>query len=126
MIPSAVTMIKWIPGSEELFIAVFKNGAAMIMDKERDDQAFTIPEPSFVDTQFNAIRPHKSAKYNPVSFWKISNRGLTGKKKKRWFLSKRVLIYFLKKDIAYSPDNIHLAITGVDGMLRIIDYRNER
>lgn len=83
MIPSAVKMIKWIPGSEELFIAVFKNGTAMIMDKERDDQAFTIPESSFVDTQFNAIRPHKSAKYNPVSFWKISNRGLTGKKKKK-------------------------------------------
>ncbi|KAG2230777.1 hypothetical protein INT48_001679 [Thamnidium elegans] len=106
MIPSAVTMIKWIPGSEELFIAVFKNGAALIMDKERDDQAFTIPESSFVDTHFNAIRPHKNTKYNPVSFWKISNRGLT--------------------DIAYSSDNIHLAITGVDGLLRIIDYRNER
>lgn len=46
MVNAAVSMIKWIPGSEDLFVAVFKNGAVMIMDKERDDQSFTIPEPS--------------------------------------------------------------------------------
>ncbi|KAI7888305.1 WD40-repeat-containing domain protein [Mucor mucedo] len=96
-------MIKWIPGSEDLFIAIFKNGAVVVMDKERDDQTFVIPE---CDSPFNAFRPHKSTKYNPVSFWKVSKLGLT--------------------DIAFSPDNMHLAITGVDGQLRIIDYRNER
>lgn len=77
MISSAVTMIKWIPGSEDLFIAIFKNGATMVMDKERDDQTFTIPE-STVDSPFTALRPHKSTKYNPVSFWKVSKLGLTG------------------------------------------------
>lgn len=77
MISSAVTMIKWIPGSEDLFIAVFKNGTAIIMDKERDDQTFTIPE-SNIESQFTAIRPHKSSKYNPVSFWRVSKLGLTG------------------------------------------------
>jgi WD40 repeat protein len=30
------------------------------------------------------------------------------------------------KDFAFAPDGIHLAITGVDGQLRIIDYRNEK
>lgn len=79
MISSAVNMIKWIPGSEDLFVAVFKNGTAMVMDKERDDQTFTIPEStSIVESQFSAIRPHKSTKYNPVSFWKVSKLGLTG------------------------------------------------
>ncbi|CAO3637296.1 unnamed protein product [Mucor hiemalis] len=107
LVSSAVSMIKWIPGSEDLFIAIFKNGVAMIMDKERDDQTFNIPEPSsYIESQFNAFRPHRSSKYNPVSFWKMSKQGLT--------------------DFAFSPDNIHLAITGVDGKLRIIDYRNER
>jgi hypothetical protein len=46
MVSSAVSMIKWIPGSDELFIAAFKDGSVMIMGKERDDQAFVIPEPT--------------------------------------------------------------------------------
>jgi hypothetical protein len=55
MVNAAVSMIRWIPGSEDLFVAVFKNGAAMIMDKEHDDQSFTIPveEPatSWIESQ---------------------------------------------------------------------------
>lgn len=46
MVSSPVTMIKWLPSSEDLFIVLFKNGSAMIMDKERDDQTFHIPDPS--------------------------------------------------------------------------------
>ncbi|KAI8987650.1 WD40-repeat-containing domain protein [Mycotypha africana] len=100
-------MIRWIPGSEDLFIAIFSNGTALIMDRERDDQSFIIPEASsWEKSEFHAVRPHRSSKYNPVSFWKVSERGLT--------------------DIAFAPDGVHLAITGVDGQLRIIDYRNER
>ncbi|KAL7317078.1 hypothetical protein PS15m_003479 [Mucor circinelloides] len=107
MVNSAVSMIKWIPGSDELFIAIFKNGIVLIMDKERDDQTFNVPEPtSWVESQFNAFRPHRSNKYNPVSVWKISDKGLT--------------------DFAFAPDGMHLAITGVDGQMRIIDYRNEK
>lgn len=96
MISSAVSMIKWIPGSDELFIAAFKDGSVMIMGKERDDQAFVIPEPtSWTESQwvfyglyhllllswmnrFYATRPHKSSKYNPISYWKVSKEGLTG------------------------------------------------
>lgn len=37
-----------------------------------------------------------------------------------------IMILILQPDIAFSPDNMHLAITGADGQLRIIDYRNER
>lgn len=52
MVNSAVSMIKWIPGSDELFIAIFKNGVVLIMDKERDDQTFHVPEPtSWVESQ---------------------------------------------------------------------------
>lgn len=52
MVNSAVSMIKWIPGSDELFIALFKNGTVLIMDKERDDQTFNIPEAaSWVESQ---------------------------------------------------------------------------
>jgi hypothetical protein len=51
-------MIKWIPGSEELFIAIFNNCTVMIMDKERDDQTFTIPEPSsYIESQYAELSP---------------------------------------------------------------------
>ncbi|KAI7902357.1 WD40-repeat-containing domain protein [Cokeromyces recurvatus] len=107
LVSSPVTMIKWIPGSEHLFIAIFKNGTALVMDKDRDDQTFNAPEPSsWSETQFHPIRPHRSNKYNPVSFWRISKQGLT--------------------DIAFSPDGVYMALTGMDGQLRIIDYRSER
>jgi hypothetical protein len=40
---SSVTMVKWIPGSQDLFMASFQDGSMLILDKERDDQVFTIP-----------------------------------------------------------------------------------
>lgn len=107
MVASAVTMIKWIPGSDELFIAAFKDGSVMIMAKERDDQSFAIPDPSsWMDSQFYTFRPHRGSKHNPVSYWKVSKEGLT--------------------DFSFSPNGTHMALTGADGQLRIIDYRNEK
>jgi hypothetical protein len=38
---TGVTMIKWLPGSESMFMAAYQDGSILIMDKERDDQAFT-------------------------------------------------------------------------------------
>ncbi|KAF8945500.1 hypothetical protein BGZ52_009637, partial [Haplosporangium bisporale] len=42
---SAVTMIKWMPGSESQFMASFQDGTIVIMDKERDDSSFTPSTP---------------------------------------------------------------------------------
>lgn len=50
---SSVTMVKWIPGSLDLFMASFQDGSILILDKERDDHVFTIPEPqSWVEEQY--------------------------------------------------------------------------
>ncbi|KAG0017195.1 hypothetical protein BGZ81_010857 [Podila clonocystis] len=42
---SAVTMIKWMPGSESQFMAAFQDGTIVIMDKERDDSSFSPSTP---------------------------------------------------------------------------------
>lgn len=34
-------MIKWIPGSENMFMVAHQDGSILVMDKERDDQAFS-------------------------------------------------------------------------------------
>lgn len=63
---SSVTALKWVPGSEELFMAAFSDGVMLLLDKERDDQAFNPPPPaSWAEHQFHATKPRKSAKYNP-------------------------------------------------------------
>ncbi|CAG8589395.1 3997_t:CDS:2 [Funneliformis caledonium] len=38
---SSVTMVKWMPGSENLFMASYSDGSIIIYDKDKDDQSFT-------------------------------------------------------------------------------------
>ncbi|KAI9314622.1 WD40-repeat-containing domain protein [Dichotomocladium elegans] len=104
---SCATAIKWIPGSEELFMVSFNDGAMLILDKERDDQQYMPPPPvSWAEQQFHATKPRKSGKYNPVSHWKVSDKGITS--------------------FEFSPDGSHVGVVSSDGTLRVIDYRNER
>lgn len=39
----SVTNVKWMPGSEDLFMASFADGTILILDKDREDQAYTTP-----------------------------------------------------------------------------------
>jgi catabolite repression protein CreC len=34
-------MVKWMPGSENLFMASYSDGSIIVYDKEKDDQSFT-------------------------------------------------------------------------------------
>ncbi|CAG8480758.1 7315_t:CDS:2 [Gigaspora rosea] len=34
-------MVKWVPGSENLFMASYQDGSVVIYDKEKDDQNFS-------------------------------------------------------------------------------------
>jgi catabolite repression protein CreC len=114
---SAVTTIKWVPGSENLFLAAHMDGMLIVYDKEKEDAPFVSEE--LVDEaisipdhdQSSTLVISKSVnsanqKANPVACWKISNQTIS--------------------DFAFSPDSKHLAVVGEDGLLRIIDYPQER
>ncbi|KAF9183720.1 hypothetical protein BGZ50_004106 [Haplosporangium sp. Z 11] len=101
---SAVTMIKWMPGSETQFMAAFHDGSILIMDKERDDNAFSAPTPPN-DNAFHVTRP-KHGKHNPISHWQVCKKPITA--------------------FAFSPDLQHVAVVAMDGGLRIIDIHHER
>ncbi|KAI8584751.1 hypothetical protein K450DRAFT_217839 [Umbelopsis ramanniana AG] len=104
---SAVTMIKWIPGSESMFMVAYNDGSILVMDKERDDQAFTPAQnDGWANQLFHVTKPHKGFKHNPVSHWKVSQKSINA--------------------FAFSPDCLHVAVVGSDGLLRIIDYTTER
>ena len=98
------------------------DGSLVVYDKEKDDAAF-LPEENGVHTnddseKSNGIGEHgttlhvdksvhsKNQKFNPVSFWKLSNQRINA--------------------FAFSPDNRHLAVVSEDGTLRIIDYLKEQ
>lgn len=118
-----VSEIRWIPGSENLFLAAHMDGSLVVYDKEKEDIAFS-PEENGVETngtsessngnaEVPTIKLHidksvhsKNQKFNPVAFWKLSNQRINA--------------------FAFSPDNRHLAVVSEDGTLRIIDYLKEQ
>ncbi|KAG0082536.1 hypothetical protein BGZ92_011637 [Podila epicladia] len=101
---SAVTMIKWMPGSESQFMAAFQDGTIVIMDKERDDSSFSPSTPPN-DDAFHVTRP-KHSKYNPIAHWNVCSKSITA--------------------FAFSPDLQHVAVVAADGIMRIIDFVHER
>ena len=116
--PTPITQIKWIPGSENLFIAAHFDGQLVIYDKERDDASFL---PDEDQAHVAMIQPltikrspcihikkslnSKNQKANPAAVWKISRKRLN--------------------DFSFSQDGRFLAVVGEDGSLQIIDFFKE-
>lgn len=105
---SAVTHIKWIPGSENLFMASHANGELVVYDKEKEDALFT-PEvnshkedPRRLPLEILKSVNSRNQKVNPVALWKLTNHKIT--------------------NFAFSPDQRHLAVVFEDGSLRLMDY----
>ncbi|KAI9792502.1 MAG: hypothetical protein M1833_001081 [Piccolia ochrophora] len=116
---SPVSEIRWIPGSENLFLAAHMDGSLIVYDKEKEDAPFApeelevpssmesvgsdqIASPLLVNKSVNS----KNQKSNPVACWKLSNQKINA--------------------FAFSPDCKHLAVVSEDGYLRIIDYLKEQ
>ncbi|KAK3316168.1 WD40-repeat-containing domain protein [Apodospora peruviana] len=113
--------IKWIPGSEHLFLAAHMDGSLVVYDKEKEDAIFSPEEEGGPNAngkangtngvnhssrmQVNKSVHSKNQKTNPVAVWKISNQRINA--------------------FAFSPDHRHLAVVSEDGSLRIIDYLKE-
>ncbi|KAI7898075.1 WD40-repeat-containing domain protein [Cokeromyces recurvatus] len=108
---SSVTMIKWLQGYENLFMASFQDGSVMLFDKEKEDVTFHPGDAKDNDdnkkSMFTVSKPPSkiASKCNPVSHWKLSNQAITA--------------------FAFSPDCQHVAIVGLDGLLRIINFLQE-
>ncbi|KAL1960346.1 hypothetical protein VTO42DRAFT_8306 [Malbranchea cinnamomea] len=115
---SPVGHIKWIPGSENLFMAAHHNGSLVVYDKEKEDAPFTPEEAEDKPDEkgnenrrrslFSVLKSvnSKNQRTNPVAYWKVSNHRIN--------------------NFAFSPDRRHLAVVLEDGSLRIIDYLKEK
>ncbi|KAI5807410.1 catabolite repression protein creC [Peziza echinospora] len=107
-----VTDIKWLPGSETLFLATHMDGSMIVYDKDKEDGTITSETDANPtgkkETAFIVKKSvdSKNQKANPVSYWKVSTQPINA--------------------YAFSPDNTHLAVVSEDGCLRIIDYLKEK
>ncbi|TKA73623.1 hypothetical protein B0A49_02755 [Cryomyces minteri] len=113
---SPVSDIRWLPNTENYFLAAHMDGTLVVYDKEREDAAF-VPEENGVDkASFDTERgpalhvkksqQSRNQKTNPVACWKVSNQKINS--------------------FAFSPDCRHLAVVSEDGSLRIIDFLKEQ
>ncbi len=113
-----VSEIRWIPGSENLFMAAFMDGSLVVFDKEKEDAAFAFDEDEANRKRLSnsqEARTHieversihtKNQKTNPFAFWKLSNQRINA--------------------FAFAPGQQSLlAVVSEDGSLRIIDYLRE-
>lgn len=114
---SAVSHIKWMPGSENLFLASHLDGSLVVYDKEKEDSTLFSDEVVleennvFVEddnTMLNVVKSvtSKNQKMNPVAFWNVSGHRIN--------------------QFEFSPDCRHLAVVSEDGCLRVIDYLREK
>lgn len=113
--------VRWIPGSDNLFLAAHMDGSLVIYDKEKEDALFSVDEEGAkengdadgtngahhgVQIQIKKSFRSRNQRTNPVAMWKLSNQRINA--------------------FAFSPDNRHLAVVSEDGSFRIIDYLGER
>ncbi|KAK4229359.1 hypothetical protein QBC38DRAFT_114588 [Podospora fimiseda] len=141
-----VSEIRWIPGSEHLFLAAHMDGSLVVYDKEKEDASFSAEEEqarqssdesasSGVTTNGNhtaatSSRPSSfssspssndnNGKCNIQVHKSVHSKNQKSNPVAVWKLSNQRINAF-----AFSPDNRHLAVVSEDGSLRIIDYLTE-
>lgn len=109
--------IRWLPNSENLFLAAHMDGSLVVYDKEKEDALFMAEEPAAAEarpqeqerTASLTVKKSvnsKNQKSNPVSYWKVSNSKINA--------------------FAFSPDCRHMAVVSEDGSFRIIDFLKEQ
>ncbi|KAF9728917.1 hypothetical protein PMIN02_008434 [Paraphaeosphaeria minitans] len=111
---TAVSDIRWLPNSENLFLAAHMDGSLIVYDKEKEDAPFVAEDPEQVQAEpekkarlvVKKSVNSKNQKFNPVSYWKTSDSKINA--------------------FAFSPDCRHVAVVSEDGSFRIIDFLKEQ
>jgi hypothetical protein len=129
---SSVTSIKWVPGSDTLFWVGFDDGTVLIMDKDKEEsvEPFRIPLDLFGISE-QMTNPPSPKQTQPESG--IVSNALTWAQQETSFVSYPVpnrqkihpQNYFKMgrkaiSSIEFSPDGQHVAVTTLDGLLRVL------
>lgn len=132
---SPVTAIKWVPGSENLFVTLHANGALIMFDKDREDGFFAksgglshvdsrstsglriikslydntdytnVGQANGANSNSNSDNQGGGPKNNPLAIYKLSRKALTS--------------------IEFSLDRQTVVVTSADGYLRFLNLATE-
>lgn len=121
---SAVTDIKWVPGTDNLFVTAHADGSLVVFDKDREDGGFAaqggmtsnhnshrstdllrIIKSLYEEPVEENVAAKSQAPTNPLAVYKVSNSPITA--------------------IRFSPNGQMLAIGNRDGYLRLFNLANE-
>lgn len=121
---SPVSFIKWIPGSENLFMAAHHNGQLVVYDKEKDDAPLS-PDVGHGHghTSEEAMKhqhQHRQSSSAMQILKSVTSRNQKTNPVASWSLSSHRISHF-----SFSPDRRHLAVVLEDGSLRVLDYLKE-
>ncbi|KAI9230885.1 MAG: catabolite repression protein creC, partial [Piptocephalis tieghemiana] len=130
MTSSAVTGIQWLPRSADMFMSSHANGEILIFHKDREDDPHTSSPLSSGTTgkhedgrDLRYKLPHDSS--TPASSFtrraSLVNRPSRQNPVTRWRLGRSPITAF-----QFSPDGRWLAVTSMDGTLKLIDFVEER
>ena len=122
---SPITDIRWLPGSENLFLASHVDGTLIVYDKERDDAAFipeTVNGTVTPDLGVDGLLGEASASQNPL----LINKSLNSKNQKCNPVASWQISHHRITSLAFAPSHLpYLAVVSEDGSLRIINYMRE-
>lgn len=117
IIRSAITDIKWVPGSPNYFVTIHSNGSLIIFDKDKEDGGFardgglnhqdlrSTETFRIVKSLYGPSPASDGNKHNPVAMYKLSNRPLTS--------------------VVFSPDRQTVVVTSSDGFMRFLNLATE-
>eukprot|EP00164_Ancoracysta_twista_P002238 GFYU01002958.1.p1 GENE.GFYU01002958.1~~GFYU01002958.1.p1 ORF type:complete len:566 (+),score=131.49 GFYU01002958.1:476-2173(+) len=98
--PACCSKVCWVPGSRTLFLSAHLDGRIYMLDKEKSDQ----PMPPLSKDECFSVTRHtaKNQRFNPMSRWNVCNDQIN--------------------DMAFSPNQMILAVAANDGYLRVFDF----
>lgn len=101
-----MTCIRWIPGSESMFLAAYSTGNMYVYEKEYStcaaEPVYTLRKRS---KGFTIESCKSKTPCNPVFKWIVGKGSIN--------------------DVAFSPDCKHIALASEDGYLRVFDYERQ-
>ncbi|KAF9118464.1 hypothetical protein BGW39_001160, partial [Mortierella sp. 14UC] len=123
---SAVTMIKWLPGSESQFMVAFHDGSIVMMDKDKDDGTFTTPTPP----DENSKKPINAFAFSP-DLQHVAVVAADGELRIIDFRNERLIETFKSyfgafSCVCWSPDGKYILTGGQDDLVTIWSFKDLR
>ncbi|KAG0277618.1 hypothetical protein BGZ95_005655, partial [Linnemannia exigua] len=123
---SAVTMIKWLPGSESQFMVAFQDGSIVMMDKDKDDGAFSTPTPP----EENSKKPINAFAFSP-DLQHVAVVAADGELRIIDFRNERLIETFKSyfgalSCVCWSPDGKYILTGGQDDLVTIWSFKDLR